>query len=277
MLLALLLAAASAGKLAVLELRTRLPEKEKALIDAGYLSDAVRNGAKDRIPGLAVMTRENVLVLLESTGKKLEECEGECEVETGRRLGADFIVSGDVLKFGSSFKVNLRLHDTRTALLLQGVMVTGKSADQLDEALPKALDKLFSPLQNAAPRSDEEAGKRLVTMMAGRWDCQTKGDRYGGVIDTWRERDGGRIGLVRTGPNGSSSEEDVFWLDGSILHSQTAGGNVTSQELEWLEDGYRVVYPRAGVSFTVRRSGREMTKVHVSGPRTTETRCKLLD
>ena len=38
------------------------------------------------VPGVSLMTRENMLVLLQSSGKKLEDCEGECEVETGRRL-----------------------------------------------------------------------------------------------------------------------------------------------------------------------------------------------
>jgi hypothetical protein len=58
------------------------------------------------------MTRENLLILLQATGKSLEECEGECEVDTGRRIGADLILSGDVQKLGLIFKISLRMHNT---------------------------------------------------------------------------------------------------------------------------------------------------------------------
>ena len=34
-----------------------------------------------------MITKENLIVLLENAGRKLEDCEGECEVETGRRIG----------------------------------------------------------------------------------------------------------------------------------------------------------------------------------------------
>src|SRR5438552_16899309 len=111
MLLALLLVAAPAQKtLAVLEFKSKLPKG--ADVDVGYLTDVVRTRAKDTVPELKVMTRENMLVLLQATGRKMEECEGECEVETGRRVGADLVISGAVLKFGSQIKMNMKLHDT---------------------------------------------------------------------------------------------------------------------------------------------------------------------
>src|SRR4051812_22058741 len=69
--------------------------------DARYLTDVVRAALLQAAPRLSVMTRENLLVLLQASGKDLAECEGECEVDTGRRIGADAVVSGDVLKFGT--------------------------------------------------------------------------------------------------------------------------------------------------------------------------------
>src|SRR5438093_4718108 len=103
MILALLLAASEL--VAVLEFRNKLPDKDA--VDAGYLTDVVRTAVLEQGAGLRVMTRENILVLLQSQGKRLEDCEGECEVDTGRRLGAEYVITGEVLRFGSSLKLNL--------------------------------------------------------------------------------------------------------------------------------------------------------------------------
>jgi len=67
-----------------------------------------------------------VIVLLESQGKHIEDCEGECEVDTGRRLGADYVVSGELLRIGTSFKLDLRLHETREGQLLRVAAASGQ-------------------------------------------------------------------------------------------------------------------------------------------------------
>src|SRR5262249_3140111 len=80
------------GRLAVLDLRNLT--KDLSPDDARYFTDLVRAAVLKFAPQLDVMTRENLLVLLKSTGKDLANCEGECEVDTGRRIGADAIISG---------------------------------------------------------------------------------------------------------------------------------------------------------------------------------------
>jgi TolB-like protein len=136
--------AAPAGKsLAVLEFKSKLA---KADADVGYLTDVVRTAAKDALPSLKVMTRESLLVLLEATGKKMEECEGECEVDTGRRLGADLVISGEVLKFGTKLKINMKMHDTHDGALLSGAQVSGRDLDELDKNLGAAVLHLLEPL-----------------------------------------------------------------------------------------------------------------------------------
>ncbi len=87
-------AARAQQSLAVLDFRDKLGGKE---VDAGYFADVVRSASLRALPGLRVITKENLVVLLQSTGKRLEDCEGECEVDTGRRIGADLVVSGDLL------------------------------------------------------------------------------------------------------------------------------------------------------------------------------------
>jgi hypothetical protein len=148
LLLAVLLAAAPFQVLGVLEFRDKVPEGQK--IDAAYLSDQVRSSAKDALPSIKVITRENMLVLLQASGKDLASCEGECEVDTGRRIGADLVVSGELLRFGTQYKLNMKLHDTRSGELISGSVASGVTADELDHALRPAVEKLLAPLRPEA-------------------------------------------------------------------------------------------------------------------------------
>ena len=44
--------------------------------------------------------------------------EGECEVETGRNIGADLIIAGDVLKLDGQYLLTLKLYATDSGNLL---------------------------------------------------------------------------------------------------------------------------------------------------------------
>ena len=129
------------GKLAVLELRNFTKDLTKE--NAQYFTDVVRSAALKAQPQLEVMTRENLVVLLKSTGKSLDECEGECEVDTGRRIGADEIVSGEIQKLGSLYKLSLRLHDTHEGRLLASTQASGHTIEELDQSAQKAADDLL--------------------------------------------------------------------------------------------------------------------------------------
>src|SRR5207237_846833 len=99
----------------------------------------------------------NMLVLLQASGKDLANCEGECEVDTARRIGADAVVSGELLKFGTQYKLNMKLHDTRSGELIAGAVAAGATADDLDRSLAQACEKLFAPLKSTA-KVQREAG-----------------------------------------------------------------------------------------------------------------------
>ena len=129
------------GRLAVLDLR--LLTKEMTQDDARYFTDIVRTAVLKVAPHLEVITRENLLVLLQSSGKDLANCEGECEVDTGRRIGADAIVSGEIQKVGTRYKMALRLHETREGRLVAAAVASGKSIDELDDGATKAAAQLF--------------------------------------------------------------------------------------------------------------------------------------
>ncbi len=133
----------SSGKLAVLDFKSYAKDFKPE--DVRYFSDLVRGATLRASPNLEVMTRENLLVLLQASGKDLGGCEGECEVDTGRRIGADAVVSGEVLKVGSRYKMSLKLHETKSGRLLSTSIASGKTIDDLDEGVQRAAEELFRP------------------------------------------------------------------------------------------------------------------------------------
>jgi len=81
------------------------------------------------------MTRENLGVPLQASGKDLNDCEGECEVDTGRRIGADAVISGEVLKYSAHCKLSLRLHETKSGRSVAATVASGATLEALDADL----------------------------------------------------------------------------------------------------------------------------------------------
>jgi hypothetical protein len=119
------------AKVAVLNFTLRASGVEQS--DALFLSDVVRGSLLSAMPGVDVIDRDNLLVLMQASGKSLAECEGECEVETGRRIGAELVISGELLRFAGQLKLSLRLHETGSGKLLASVVVTGDALSQLEQ------------------------------------------------------------------------------------------------------------------------------------------------
>jgi TolB-like protein len=137
----------SSPLIAVLAFTDRLQGLDKNSLDRNYVSNAVRAAVKRTRPASRLMTQENIQVLLASAHKTLEDCQGECEVDTGRLLGADIIVTGDLLRVGSKLKLDMRMHETKTGQLISGSDASGKSVDELDSDLPRAVNELMTGLR----------------------------------------------------------------------------------------------------------------------------------
>ena len=141
-LLLMLLPFAAAGappKLAVLELANRAGVTDA---QARYLTDRVRAAAVRA--RYFVLSRENILEHL-PPGASLAACEGECEVQTARNVGADQVVSGEIIMLGSKLRIALRLHETRAGRLLNTARVQGAIED-IDAPLEDAAGRLFTTL-----------------------------------------------------------------------------------------------------------------------------------
>jgi len=69
--------------------------------EAEFLTNKIRNVASQKLPAgrFMIMTRENIETLL-PPGTNLKKCTAsECEIEVGRKLGAEYIVTGDITSF----------------------------------------------------------------------------------------------------------------------------------------------------------------------------------
>jgi len=144
----LVLAASPQAKSQTSVKRLAVLEFKGAKLDADVLdafSDAVRGGAVEALAdrGVIVMTRENMMVLLKAMGK--QECsEGECEVETARNIGADYVVSGSVTRIDQMFVVTLKLHETQNGSLLGTDQANAKTQFDLLTQLKEQSRKLVS-------------------------------------------------------------------------------------------------------------------------------------
>jgi TolB-like protein len=117
-------------------------------------SDTVRGGALQGLDphGVVVMTRENMQVLLRDMGKK--ECgEGDCEVETARNIGADYVISGKVVRIEQIYAVTLKLHETQGGSLLGTDAVEGTSQIDLLRSLREHSRQLVTAAFGPAPGS----------------------------------------------------------------------------------------------------------------------------
>jgi hypothetical protein len=103
-------------RVAVLELSGSSVSGEVRL----QLSDALREGVITEVrgQGVGVMTRENMAVVMRDMGLDPTCVEAECEVETGRNIGARFVVSGAVTQVESAYVMTIKVHDTVSALVL---------------------------------------------------------------------------------------------------------------------------------------------------------------
>ncbi len=97
-------------RIAVLELKGKLPRGQLSV-----MSDKVRAGVLSALAGTdyVVMSRENMAMLIRDMGLDCESAQGECEVETGRNIGAAYVVSGSVEDMGGLLLCTIKIHDTK--------------------------------------------------------------------------------------------------------------------------------------------------------------------
>ena len=114
------------------------------------LSDVARGAALDVLQDVYnIITRENLVDLLKAHGTSLERCQGECETETGRLIGADIVVSGRIMKAFGKYKVNLKAHRTSPPELVGAEVLSASDEGELEDAVRRGTAKLLSAIPGA--------------------------------------------------------------------------------------------------------------------------------
>ncbi|MDP8222375.1 MAG: SUMF1/EgtB/PvdO family nonheme iron enzyme [Candidatus Lernaella stagnicola] len=134
----------SSKRVAVLELHNEAGITDS---EANYLTDKVRDAASRVLAsrGFLVMTKESMYELLPPGTDYKKVCtSAQCEVEVGRQLGADYIVTGEIIKYAGDYLINLKVHHSQS-----GAFLGSQSAEGADKkALKKALDRSSLQLFN---------------------------------------------------------------------------------------------------------------------------------
>lgn len=113
-----------------------------------FVTDRLREKANETLPGYMgydIMTRENITAML-PPGKKIEECLGECLVETGRNISADYIAQARIGGFGGSLTISVELYETRGSKLVGSFTSRCYSADELLDAVDEKAPALFAKI-----------------------------------------------------------------------------------------------------------------------------------
>ncbi len=144
-------AAGDAKRVAVLEFRNPAGLQNQEI---DYLTDLIRTEARKMLPRdrYILMTKENIYDMLPPDKKDLSQCEGQCEVETGRSIGADYLVTGDVVDFGGELRVTVRLYDVATSNLLESRKAAGNKVLDLEVPLERVASVLFAVLPGSRRR-----------------------------------------------------------------------------------------------------------------------------
>ena len=98
-----------------------------------YLSDLLRRLASSELTqNFLIMDKENILTL-PPPEKSVEDCVGECAVDTGRLLGAAYIITGYIIRFGRQLRVTVKLHDTHTGRLMGSEVASGLEVTYIEQ------------------------------------------------------------------------------------------------------------------------------------------------
>jgi hypothetical protein len=145
-------------------------------VDADFvemLTERARHGALAAsvgVDGYGVMTRENTLILTAQNGGSCRE--GECEVETGRLIGAALVLTGRVSLIERTFIVDLKLHETAKGKLVGATSVEHReqlatlkgTLDASRAMVAAALDRTERPAKGASAPESGSAAQLAATL-----------------------------------------------------------------------------------------------------------------
>ena len=136
-----------------------------------YLNDLLSQHTKEAVHShFLLMTRENMETLL-PPDRTLEECEGSCEVQTAKLLGADYLIKPTLSFFGrsltsGSIRISFKIWESKTGQLLGSKLLKVHNLSQpelVEKNLPpqiyRALSILIPSLKTSVLLKDPSSSK----------------------------------------------------------------------------------------------------------------------
>lgn len=150
-----------------------------------FLTDKLRERAQVVLPdnmGFVIMTRENINAVFPS-GESLENCEGSCLAETGKKILADYVMQARVGKFGSQLTFTAELYETTGNNLIGTITAHKSNIEGLLDEIESRVDSLFAKIKV----------RKVPSNMANKGDLVNNGKI---LIDS---RDGKRYKITKIG------------------------------------------------------------------------------
>lgn len=126
----------------------------------GVISDSARAGIVNVVntDQVLIMTRESISEILKDMGKDASCLGGACEVETGRNIGADYIMVGSIAKIDDQYIMTLKFLDTQTGGLLASETVDAVEVNILRKITPELAQKVVIKGLKLEPKTVEQSG-----------------------------------------------------------------------------------------------------------------------
>jgi TolB-like protein len=131
----------------------------------GVPADQLRSLTDDARAGAVLGTkgRDASVVSAETVWAERKGHEDECDVELGRAVGADTVVSGTVAVIDAQWRVSLRLHDSKSGALVATRSALAATPGLLRKQVSQAVNALvLSGLDARAVPADAGRARRLV-------------------------------------------------------------------------------------------------------------------
>ncbi len=111
------------------------------------LSQVARGIAGEATPdSIRVLSEENTFILLEEAGIDPADCEGQCEIDIARQLQADWLLSTQIVRFGSNWTMQLNLFRTESGELVASEIRGEAREENLVESARRGTRALFREL-----------------------------------------------------------------------------------------------------------------------------------
>lgn len=145
-------------------------ENQSKFVDASeieFISEIIRGVAGDILSAskFAIMTQENIFEMIPED-RPLVDCIGECAVETGRMIGADYIVVGSIRDYSGQLRIACSLYRVDDANLLISEFVGGNNLIEMENTLVNMCENLFIPLTGDLRAVGDKLRKKAIVIQS---------------------------------------------------------------------------------------------------------------